>query len=91
MPQIRCLRDKCVMAFGNYAREARKTCELLGDLEDDPASLERLLAVIAQTQVEDRAREAYLLLRQQLFELETMKFVDHGQTEPLLNSQTVAT
>lgn len=81
MPQLQYLLDKCLTAFGNYAREVRKTCGLLGDLEDDPASLEWLLAILEQAQVEDRALQAYLLLRQQLFELEIMKFVDQGQTE----------
>jgi hypothetical protein len=81
MPQVRCLRDQCIMAFSNYAREARKTSGLLGDLKDDPASLERLFAVLEQKQVEDGAREAYLLLRQQLFELET--FVDQAEAEPV--------
>ena len=81
MPQLQCLLDKCLAAFGNYAREVRTTFGLLSDLENYPASLEWLLAIAEQTQVEDRAQQAYLLLRQQLFELEIMKFVDQGQTE----------
>ena len=66
---LHCLRDKCLVAFGSYTREAQKTCALLGELENGPASLDRLLAIMEQTQVEDQAQEAYLLLRQQLFDL----------------------
>jgi hypothetical protein len=69
MPQLHCLLDKCLTAFGNYTQEAQKTCVLLGKLEDGPASLDQLLAILEQTQVEDHAQEAYCLLRQQLFEL----------------------
>jgi hypothetical protein len=69
MPQLHCLRDKCLTAFESYTLEAQKTCALLGELEDGPASLDRLFAILEQTQVEDQAQEAYLLLREQLFEL----------------------
>lgn len=69
MPQLHCLVDKCLTAFGSYTQEAQKTCALLGELEDGPASLDQLLAILEQTQVEDQAQEAYCLLRQQLFEL----------------------
>jgi len=69
MPQLQCLRDKCLTALGLYAQEAQKTCALLGDLESQPVPLERLLALLAQTQAEDQAQEAYLLLRQKLFEI----------------------
>jgi len=63
------LREKCLNAFQHYAEEAGKTCGLLGDLEDKSMPLDRLLALLAQTQAEDQAQEAYLLLRQQLFEV----------------------
>lgn len=70
MPDLHCLRDQCLTAFGNYVQEAQKTCGLLGELEDSSVpALDRLLAILAQTQVEDQAQEAYLLLRQQLFEV----------------------
>jgi hypothetical protein len=69
LPHLHCLRDKCLTAFGSYTREALKTCALLGELEDGPASLDRLFAILEQTQLEDQAQEAYLLLRQELFEL----------------------
>lgn len=69
MSQVHCLTDKCLTAFENYTREAEKTCGLLGELECGPASLDRLLAILEQTQIEGQAQEAYLLLRQQLFEL----------------------
>jgi hypothetical protein len=61
------LRDECLTALDKYSHEAQKTCALLGAQEDNSDPLERLLAIQAQTQVEDQA--AYLLLRQQLFEV----------------------
>jgi hypothetical protein len=66
-PQHHPLLDKCLIAFGNYAQEAQKTCGLVGELEDSSVSLDRLLTILDQTQVEDQAQEAYLLLRRQLF------------------------
>ena len=73
MAQVRCLRDECLTAFGKYAQEVQKTCELLGDLENSSAPLDQLLAILGQTQAEDQAQEVYLLLRQKLFEpLDTM-------------------
>jgi hypothetical protein len=68
MSQAHCLADKCLAAFGNYTREAEKTCGLLGEL-GGPASLDRLLVILEQSQIEAQAQETYLLLRQQLFEL----------------------
>jgi hypothetical protein len=68
MPQLHSLRDKCLTAFGSYAQQAQRTCLLLGDLEGNSDPLDRLLAILAQTQAEDQAQAAYLLLRQQLFE-----------------------
>ena len=76
MPQIQSLYDMCVKAFGNYAQEAQKTCELLCNLEGNPDPLDRLLAVMEQTQIEDQVQRTYLLLRQQLFDtlgVEVMK------------------
>ena len=67
-PQHHPLLDKCLIAFGNYAQEAQKTCGLVGELEDSSVSLDRLLTILNQTQVEDQAQEAYLLLRRQLFD-----------------------
>jgi hypothetical protein len=70
MSTLQCLRDQCLAAFGNYAQEVEKTCGLLGDLEDSSVpALDRLLAILAQTQSEDQAQEAYVLLRQELFKL----------------------
>jgi hypothetical protein len=69
MSDLHCLRDQCLTAFGNYAQEAQKTCGLVGDLEESSLPLDRLLAILAQTQVEDQAQEAYLLLRQRLFQV----------------------
>lgn len=70
MSTLQCLRDQCLTAFGNYAQEAQRTCTLLGDLEDSSLpALDRLLAILAQTEVEDQAQEAYLHLRQQLFKV----------------------
>jgi hypothetical protein len=76
MPRIQSLHDMCVKALENYAQEAQKTCELLCDLEGNPDTLDRLLALMERTQIEDQAQRAYLLLRQQLFDglgLEVMK------------------
>ena len=69
MPQPYCLRDKCLTALGNYVQEAEKTCGLLGDLDDSPLPFDRLLAILAQIEVEDQAQGTYELLRQQLFEV----------------------
>jgi hypothetical protein len=66
---LHCLRDQCLTAFGTYAQEAQKTCGLLGDLEASSLPLDRLLAILAQTQAEDQAQEAYMLLRKRLFEV----------------------
>lgn len=86
MTHLHPLRDKCLSAFGNYAHEAQKTCGLLGKLEDSSVTLDRLLAILAQTQVEDQAQEAYQLLRHQLFEVlgdRILKPLDRDQTKPL--------
>jgi hypothetical protein len=69
MTELQCLRDQCLAAFGKYAQEAQKTFGLFGDLGELPVSLDQLLAILEQTQIEGRAQEAYQLLRQQLFEL----------------------
>ena len=69
MPHPDSLCDNCLAAFGKYAQEAQKTCGLFGELENDAAPVERLLGILAQTQAEDQAHQAYLLLRQRLFEL----------------------
>jgi len=66
--QIRLLREECLAALSHYAREAQKTCELLGDIEGTAPTLDQLLSVSAQTQCEDNALESYLLLRQRLFD-----------------------
>ena len=67
MPQLQSLRDECLTAFGKYAQEVQKTCGLLSNLQAGPARLDRLLAILEQTRLEDQAQEAYVLLRQQLF------------------------
>jgi hypothetical protein len=66
--QIQLLREECLAALSHYAREAQKTCELLGDIEGTAPTLDQLLSVSAQTQCEDNALESYLLLRQRLFD-----------------------
>jgi len=68
MTQIQLLREECLAALGQYAREAQKTCELLGEIEGSAPSLDQLLSVSAQSQCEDNALESYLLLRQRLFD-----------------------
>jgi hypothetical protein len=68
MTQLQSLRDECLAALGNYASQAQKTCELLGEMEGRATSLDRLLAVVAQTQLEDEVQHLYLELRQRLFD-----------------------
>jgi hypothetical protein len=63
------LRDECLSALLNYARQAKKTCELLGEIEGNSLSLERLLAILAQTQAEDAVQQSYMELRQRLFDM----------------------
>jgi hypothetical protein len=63
------LRDKCLNALSNYMRQAQKTCELLGDIEGDALSLDRLLAILEQTQVEDKVQQSYMELRERLFDV----------------------
>jgi hypothetical protein len=68
MIQLQSLRDECLTALANYAREAQKTCELLGEIEGTTPSLDRLLSVSAQAQAEDNAMKSYFVLRERLFE-----------------------
>ena len=68
MTQIQLLCEECLAALGHYAREAQKTCELLGEIEGTAPSLDQLLSVSAQSQCEDNALESYMLLRQRLFD-----------------------
>jgi hypothetical protein len=63
------LRDECLSALLNYVRQAKKTCELLGEIEGNSLSLERLLAILAQTQAEDEVQQSYMELRQRLFDM----------------------
>lgn len=62
------LREECLAAFDNYSREARKTCELLGETEFTEPSGEQLLAILSQAQVESDLRELYVSLRRRLCE-----------------------
>ena len=68
MTQLQSLREECLTALEAYTRQAQKTCELLADLEGPEPSLDRLFAVAAQTENEDKQQHAYLMLRQRLFE-----------------------
>jgi hypothetical protein len=63
------LRDECLKALGNYVCQAQKTCELLGDVESNALSVDRLLAILAQTQAEDEVQQSYMVLRQRLFDV----------------------
>jgi len=63
------LRDECLKALGKYVRQAQKTCELLGDVESNALSVDRLLAILAQTQAEDEVQQSYMMLRQRLFDV----------------------
>ena len=66
---LQSLRDDCLVALENYARQAQKTCALLGDAEDPAPALDRLLALAAQTKAEDSEQQVYLNLRQRLFDM----------------------
>lgn len=87
MIQLQLLRDECLTALGNYARQAQKTCELLGGIEGTVPSMDRLLAILAQTEAEDKVQKEYLVLRQRLFDVlneaqfrghESAQCGDHG-------------
>jgi hypothetical protein len=60
------LGEECLEAFENYAREARKTCQLLGEAELTAPSGEQLLAILSQAQIESDLRELYVSLRRSL-------------------------
>jgi orotidine-5'-phosphate decarboxylase len=60
------LGAECLAAFQNYAREARKTCQLLGEAELTAPSGEQLLAILSQARIESDVRELYASLRQRL-------------------------
>jgi hypothetical protein len=80
------LRDECLSALLNYVRQAKKTCELLGEIEGNSLLLERLLAILAQTQAEDKVQQSYMALRQRLFDMsigaEYMTLSPHETTDP---------
>lgn len=69
MSPIQVLRDECINALSNYTHQAQKTCALLTEREVNSLSLDRLLAIIAQTQAEDEIQKSYIALRQRLFSL----------------------
>jgi hypothetical protein len=64
--QPQSLGEECIAAFENYAREARKTCQLLGEAELTAPSGNQLLAILSQAQIETDLRELYLSLRRRL-------------------------
>jgi hypothetical protein len=87
--QVLC--DECLTALANYARQAQKTCELLGDIQDNAPSLDRLLAILEQTQAEDQVQESYMILRQRLFDvLNETAFLDSESPRATRNA-TMAT
>jgi hypothetical protein len=67
--QRQLLRDECLNALRNYVCQAQRTCELLGDVEGNALSVDRLLAILAQTQAEDEVQQSYMVLRQRLFDV----------------------
>ena len=81
MTKRQLLRDHCLNALGNYVRQARKTCELLGDIECNGPSVDRLLAILEQIQAEDEVQGSYLLLRQQLFDVLNQTEFQQGRGE----------
>jgi hypothetical protein len=62
------LSEECLGACENYAREARKTCQLLGYAALTAPSGEQLLAILSQAQIESDLRELYVSLRRTLCE-----------------------
>jgi len=72
--QSQSLVEKCIAAFENYAREARKTCQLLGEAELTAPSGDRLLAILCQAQIETDLREQYISLRRRLCKVLTNGF-----------------
>lgn len=69
MTQLKSLREECLTALEAYARQAQKTCELLAESETPEPSMDRLFAVVAQTENENRQQHEYLMLRQRLFDM----------------------
>lgn len=68
MSESQSLRRQCLEAFENYAREARKTCELLGAVEFTAPSGQQLLAILSQAQIESEVKEVYFAMRRRLCE-----------------------
>lgn len=66
MSRQQSLGEECLAALENYAREARKTCQLLGEAELTAPSGERLLAILSQARIESDLRELYVSLRRRL-------------------------
>lgn len=69
MDQRQLLLDECLHALSDYVSQAQRTCDLLGDLKGDSLSLDRLLAIVANTQAENEIQRSYMVLRQRLFGL----------------------
>ena len=69
MDTLQVLRNECMSALSNYTHQAQKTCALLGNMEGNALSLDRLLAIIAHTQAEDEIQKSYMELRRRLFRL----------------------
>jgi hypothetical protein len=67
--QLQSLREECLVALVNYTRQAQRTCELLGELDSPEPPLDRLFAIVAQTETEDEQQHVYLMLRQRLFDM----------------------
>ena len=66
MNQPQSLGQECIAAFEKYAREARKTCQLLGEAELTALSGDQLLTILCQAQIESDLRELYISLRRRL-------------------------
>lgn len=60
------LAEECLAALENYAREARQTCQLLGEAELTGPSGDQLRAILSQAQIESDLRELYISLRRRL-------------------------
>lgn len=68
MSEIQILRQECLAALASYTREAEKTFELFGDMNDGAVPMDRLLSIWAQAQTENETCKRYLIMRQRLFE-----------------------
>ena len=61
--------EECLKALSEYVRQAQKTCKLLGNVEVSALTLDHLLGILEQVQIENDLRDTYAALRQRLFNI----------------------